>query len=160
MFNPLDHPLLILVASLAIFWIAAWLGGSFQKMKQELEGSDREEFQFVLGGTLTLLGLIIGFTFSMAVSRYDQRKNYEDARYDETKARLDSPAELPEREAQRHLPLVDLANRAQQKDSRSECDRNGVCPGRLVACGGCSKSAHAAQELSRSACTVLRDPER
>jgi hypothetical protein len=34
---------------------------------------------FVLGGTLTLLGLIIGFTFSMAVSRYDQRKNYEEA---------------------------------------------------------------------------------
>jgi hypothetical protein len=25
-----------------------------------------------------LLGLIIGFTFSMAVGRYDQRKNYEE----------------------------------------------------------------------------------
>jgi len=33
----------------------------------------------VLGATLTLLGLIIGFTFSMALSRYDQRKNYEEA---------------------------------------------------------------------------------
>src|SRR5204862_4808894 len=32
---------------------------------------------FLFGGTLTLLGLIIGFTFSMAVGRYDQRKNYE-----------------------------------------------------------------------------------
>jgi hypothetical protein len=29
------------------------------------------------GSSLTLLGLIIGFTFSMAVSRYDLRKNYE-----------------------------------------------------------------------------------
>src|SRR5262249_34825848 len=38
----------------------------------------RDEFMFLLGGTLTLLGLIIGFTFSMAVSRYDQRKNYEE----------------------------------------------------------------------------------
>jgi hypothetical protein len=28
--------------------------------------------------TLTILGLIIGFTFSMAVSRYDQRKHYEE----------------------------------------------------------------------------------
>jgi hypothetical protein len=28
---------------------------------------------------LTLLGLIIGFTFAMAVSRYDQRKNLEEA---------------------------------------------------------------------------------
>ena len=33
----------------------------------------------VLGATLTLLGLLIGFSFSMAVSRYDQRKNYEEA---------------------------------------------------------------------------------
>jgi hypothetical protein len=28
---------------------------------------------------LTLLALLIGFSFSMAVSRYDQRKNYEEA---------------------------------------------------------------------------------
>jgi hypothetical protein len=28
---------------------------------------------------LTLLGLIIGFSFAMAISRYDQRKNYEEA---------------------------------------------------------------------------------
>jgi len=33
----------------------------------------------VVGATLTLLGLLIGFTFSMAVSRYDQRKNFEEA---------------------------------------------------------------------------------
>jgi hypothetical protein len=39
---------------------------------------DIEDFNLVLGGTLTLLGLIIGFTFSMAVSRYDLRKNYEE----------------------------------------------------------------------------------
>src|SRR5262249_30243203 len=31
----------------------------------------------VLGATLTLLGLLIGFTFSMAAGRYEQRKNYE-----------------------------------------------------------------------------------
>jgi len=36
------------------------------------------DFKFVLGGALTLLGLIVGFTFSMAVGRYDQRKNYEE----------------------------------------------------------------------------------
>ena len=78
MFNPLDYPPLILVASLSIFWVAAWVGGSFRKGKKELEEGDHEEFMFVLGSTLTLLGLIIGFTFSMAVSRYDQRKNYEE----------------------------------------------------------------------------------
>ena len=30
------------------------------------------------GRDTTLLGLIIGFTFSMALTRYDQRKNYEE----------------------------------------------------------------------------------
>ena len=39
----------------------------------------REDFGIVLGAALTLLGLIIGFSFSLAVSRYDQRKNYEEA---------------------------------------------------------------------------------
>jgi hypothetical protein len=33
----------------------------------------------MLSATLTLLGLLIGFSFSMAISRYDQRKNYEEA---------------------------------------------------------------------------------
>lgn len=33
----------------------------------------------VVTATLTLLGLIIGFSFSMAIGRYDQRKNYEEA---------------------------------------------------------------------------------
>ncbi len=33
----------------------------------------------IQGAALTLLGLLIGFTFSMAMSRYEQRKNYEEA---------------------------------------------------------------------------------
>ncbi len=37
-----------------------------------------EDLGVISTATLTLLGLIIGFTFSMAISRYDQRKNYEE----------------------------------------------------------------------------------
>jgi len=77
MFNPLDYPFLILGLSLLIFWGSASLGGWFRKPTRQL-GDDHEDFAFILGATLTLLGLIIGFTFSMAVSRYDQRKNYEE----------------------------------------------------------------------------------
>jgi hypothetical protein len=39
----------------------------------------REDFSVILSATLTLLGLLIGFSFSMAISRYDERKNYEEA---------------------------------------------------------------------------------
>src|SRR6201986_244096 len=52
--------------------------GVFLGKKQNLDKDSREDFNIVLGGTLTLLGLIIGFTFSMAVSRYDLRKSHEE----------------------------------------------------------------------------------
>jgi hypothetical protein len=75
MFNPFDYPRLILVGSFLFFWAAAWIGRSLHR---HMQAPDHEELRFVLGGTLTLLGLIIGFTFSMSVTRYDQRKNYEE----------------------------------------------------------------------------------
>ncbi len=40
---------------------------------------EREDFDVVRAASLTLLGLIIGFSFAMALSRYDQRKNLEEA---------------------------------------------------------------------------------
>ena len=39
----------------------------------------RNGFGVVQGAVLTLLGLLIGFTFSMAINRYEQRRNYEEA---------------------------------------------------------------------------------
>ena len=44
-----------------------------------MEEEAREDFGVVLAATLTLLGLLIGFSFSMAAGRYDQRKNLEEA---------------------------------------------------------------------------------
>ncbi len=44
----------------------------------KLAEDEREDFAVVLAASLTLLGLIIGFSFSMAIGRYDQRKNYEE----------------------------------------------------------------------------------
>lgn len=64
---------------LAILFLAAGIGRWLRKkVKVLFADGDMEDFKFVLGGTLTLLGLIIGFTFSMAISRYDLRKNYEE----------------------------------------------------------------------------------
>jgi hypothetical protein len=78
MFNPLDYPIVVLVVSFLAFWFAAWIGSSFRRRKGPSEDQYPDELRFILGSILTLLGLIIGFTFSMAVSRYDQRKNYEE----------------------------------------------------------------------------------
>jgi hypothetical protein len=74
----LDYPFLILALSFAIFWIASIIGARLHGRLWKAGTVSDEEFKFVLGGALTLLGLIVGFTFSMAVNRYDQRKNYEE----------------------------------------------------------------------------------
>ena len=74
-----DFPLLVLAASFVALWLSEWLGAYFRKTRRNLEEDEREDFSLIVAATLTLLGLIIGFSFSMAISRYDQRKNYEEA---------------------------------------------------------------------------------
>jgi hypothetical protein len=75
----MDFPRYVFAISFIAMWLSVRLGASFRKWRRPLEEDEREDFRLVLGSTLTLLGLIIGFTFSMAVNRYDQRKNYEEA---------------------------------------------------------------------------------
>ncbi len=79
MSNLMDHPLLVCVLTFLLLSFSAWLGKSLSKWRRILEGAAREDFDVILAATLTLLALIIGFTFSMALNRYDQRKNYEEA---------------------------------------------------------------------------------
>src|SRR5215475_13079695 len=74
-----DFPSVILVLSFLLLFVAALIGDQLRKRMLPLKDEERDNFGVVLGATLTLLGLLIGFSFSMAVSRYDQRKNYEEA---------------------------------------------------------------------------------
>jgi len=74
-----NRPLVVFVISLFVLWIAARAGLFLRRKRRSLDEVAREDFGVILAATLTLLGLIIGFSFSMAVSRYDQRKNYEEA---------------------------------------------------------------------------------
>jgi hypothetical protein len=78
MFFLVNHPIVFLLVSLVILWLAAQFGAFVRHRRHPgpLDGED--DYGLVLGAMLTLLGLLIGFTFSMAVGRYDQRKNYEE----------------------------------------------------------------------------------
>jgi hypothetical protein len=78
MFNPMDYPVAFFVASLLAFWFSGWIGASLRAKHGNVSEEVRDFFAILLGAALTLLGLIIAFSFSMAVSRYDQRKNYEE----------------------------------------------------------------------------------
>jgi hypothetical protein len=75
----LNHPVTVLVVSLGVQVLAAYAGDHLRRRGKALEGTERNDFATIMPAALTLLGLIIGFTFSMAVSRYDLRKNYEEA---------------------------------------------------------------------------------
>ena len=75
----MSYPLLVFVLSLFGLSLAERMGASWRRTRRGLEGDERDDFNMIVAATLTLLGLIIGFSFSMAISRYDQRKNYEEA---------------------------------------------------------------------------------
>jgi hypothetical protein len=76
--NPMNFPILVLALSFVLLFLAAHIGDFLRNRVFPLNEDARNDFGVVLGATLTLLGLLIGFSFSMAVSRYDQRKNYEE----------------------------------------------------------------------------------
>ena len=78
MMNITSYPALVFVISFVVLAISARLGVLFSQRRRIPEGDVREDFGVIQAATLTLLGLIIGFTFSMALNRYDQRKNYEE----------------------------------------------------------------------------------
>jgi hypothetical protein len=73
----LSYPLLFFLFSLIVLWLSAQIGASLRR-RWALKEGEHEDFGVVQAATLTLLALIIGFSFSMAISRYDQRKNYEE----------------------------------------------------------------------------------
>ncbi len=75
----LDRPLVVFLVALVAQTVAIIAGDFIRKRKQVFRQDERHDFATVQAATLTLLALIIGFTFSMAVSRYDQRKSLEEA---------------------------------------------------------------------------------
>src|SRR5271165_5749383 len=76
----LRHPPLVFAISFVVLWFATWTGALLRgKFGLEVPEDLRDDFGVILAASLTLLGLIIGFSFSMSTTRYDLRKNYEEA---------------------------------------------------------------------------------
>lgn len=74
----LDYPLIFAVFILITLRLSEHAGVFWHKRRPNLEKDEREDFTLIAAAALTLLALIIGFTFSMAIERYNQRKNYEE----------------------------------------------------------------------------------
>jgi len=89
-----------------------------------LEADERDDFGIVEAACLTLLGLFIGFSFSMAISRYDQRKNYEEAEANAIGTEYLRVDFLPLNDAARARDLLKkyLALRIQYYEARNRYD--------------------------------------
>jgi hypothetical protein len=72
--NLLSNPLGVFAVSVVALSFAALIGDFFGRRWRP----DPGEFTTILTATFTLLSLIIGFSFAMAISRYDQRKTLEE----------------------------------------------------------------------------------
>jgi hypothetical protein len=91
----MNNPLLVFVLSFFLMWLSAWIGASFLRRQGKLKEDMLQDFGVILAATLTLLGLIIGFSFSMAIILYDQRKNYEEAEANATRTEYVCASLLP-----------------------------------------------------------------
>jgi hypothetical protein len=99
-------PRLVFLISFLLMWLAAWAGGRLNRRWRTVDEDLRSDFNVVQGATLTLLGLIIGFSFSMAIARYDQRKTYEEAEANAIGTEYVRADLLPSTEAQRTKDLL------------------------------------------------------
>lgn len=73
----LNSPFAIFACSLLLMWLSVRIGDVVRRRRPAKE-EEREDLGVVTNASLTLLALVIAFSFSMAVNRYDQRKNYEE----------------------------------------------------------------------------------
>jgi hypothetical protein len=73
-----DYPTAVLLVACPILWLAARVGVRLSR-QFPLDDDMRQDFNTLQAAALTLLGLIIAFSFSLAAERYDQRKNLEEA---------------------------------------------------------------------------------
>ncbi len=74
----LHRPLFVFLVFFLALWLAAVVGRHILRGQSKLDKELREDFGTIVTAALTLSALIVGFSFSMAINRYDQRKNYEE----------------------------------------------------------------------------------
>ena len=74
----LNFPLVMFVVSFAAMCVVSAAGLRLRDRSARAGNARSEDLDVIASATLTLLALIIGFSFSMATNRYDQRKNFEE----------------------------------------------------------------------------------
>jgi hypothetical protein len=74
-----NYPPLVFVVTFALLMFSIWVGQVLQKRAGGPKEEGRADAGLLASAILTLLFLLIGFSFSMAINRYDLRKTCEQA---------------------------------------------------------------------------------
>jgi hypothetical protein len=82
------HPFIVFVLAFVFLSIASVVGASLRRQYPTVTADHKEDLGVILAGTLTLLALIIGFSFAMATARYDERKRLEAAEASATRTEI------------------------------------------------------------------------
>lgn len=106
MFAALDSPLAVLAATLVVLSLATCTGAWLRTRRGALTDDTQQQLLTIFGASLTLLGLVLGFAFSMALGRYDQRKHYEEAEANAIGTEYDRAGLLPAADASRVRTLL------------------------------------------------------
>lgn len=90
------HPVAFFLLALVLLWAGTLLGSSLRRRRERTFAEETATFKTLEGAVLALLGLLLGFTFAMGVSRYDQRKALEIAEANDLGTTWLRTATLPE----------------------------------------------------------------
>jgi hypothetical protein len=77
--NLTHYPVLVFAVAFVSLSLASAAGVWLRRRYPRVSDEQKDDLSVILAASLTLLALIIGFSFSMATNRYDQRKNFEEA---------------------------------------------------------------------------------
>src|SRR4030095_1841623 len=123
----MNYPLIVLATSFTLLALTIRISDGLRKRAGDPKDDIRTDAGLLLSATLTLLYFIIGFSFSMAISRYDLRKNCEYAEAmaigtEYSRADLLSPADTGKLKMllKRYLEQRVLFYRTRTSDSSSD----------------------------------------
>ena len=102
----IDNPFIVFTIALVTQWLAATLGDLLRRRNNSIRKDERADLDTEKSAVVTLLALIIGFSFAMAVTRYDQRKNYEEGEANAIGTEFSRTALLPAEGAARVRELL------------------------------------------------------
>lgn len=105
MFEIVNRPGLLLLVVGFVLWLVSRLG-AMARHRFPLDKELRGDFTLLLSSALTLLALIIGFSFSFVSNRYDQRKTFEEAEANAIGTEYARAALLPKQDAEKVKQLL------------------------------------------------------